>query len=120
MAALRDLPGPGRPPRVERGEMERVMDEASRSRITAVALQPGIRQKTGAAFHITYVRKLMHRYGLTPKAAIMVHINRADGRAVNTWRCRAKRRISHLKEAGLAILAEGGAFMHDAGSGFKY
>lgn len=70
VAALRDLPRPSRPRKVERGEMERIMGEAARSRITAVALQQDIRQKTGAAFHITYVRKLMHEYSLTPNSVI--------------------------------------------------
>ncbi len=63
IATLRDLPRPGRPPKVERGRMEQIMGEASRSRITAVALQQDTHQKTGAALHITYAKKLMHRFG---------------------------------------------------------
>lgn len=121
IVALRDLPRPGRPSRVERGEMERIMRGASGSRTIATALQQDIRQKTGVSFHITYVRKLMHRYGLTPKAATAIHVNRAGSRAVNSWRHRAKRRISRLKTAGFTILAEDESFfIHDTKSGRKY
>ena len=121
IVALRDLPRPGRPPRVERGTMERIMRGASGSRTTAAALQQDIRQKAGASFHITYVRKLMHRYGLTPMAATAIHGNRAGSKAVNSWRHRAKRRISCLKTTGFTILAEDESFfIHDTKSGRKY
>ena len=49
---------------MERSGMERIMDVASGSGITAVSLQQGMRQETGATFRITHVRKLMHRFSL--------------------------------------------------------
>ena len=62
----------------------------------------------------------MHRYGLTPRATTAIHVNRA-GRDVNSWRHRAKRRISRLKMAKFMILAEDESFLiHDTKSGRKY
>ena len=55
VAALRNLLRPGRPPKVERSEMEQIMGEASRSRITAVrcsrtyAKRPGLRSTSHAS-----------------------------------------------------------------------
>ena len=121
ITALRDLPRSGRPPKVGHEEMEQIMDKAARSRTGAVGLQQDIRQKTGTVFHITYIRKLMHEYGLTPKTSTRIHINRADNKTVNSWRYRVKKQISRLKSEGFTILAtDESFFIHDVMSGRKY
>ena len=79
--------------------MDEIMGRASESRTTPAALQAQIRQETGVALHITYVRKLMHERGLSPKTATRIHINHASSRQVNSWRHRTKKRISRLKMA---------------------
>lgn len=50
----------------------------------------------------------------------MIHVNRADGKAVNSWRCRVRRCISRLKTAEFMILTEDMAFIHDTKSERKY
>ena len=68
--ALRNLPRNGRPPRITRAAMDNMLSE------------------TGILFHVTYVRKLMYRAGLSAKTATMVPANRAGNGTVNSWRHR--------------------------------
>ena len=65
--------------------------------------------------------QVMGKVRFDPQGRHHDHVNRADSRAVNPWRYRAKRRISRLKMAGFTILAEDEAFFtHDTESGRKY
>ena len=101
--ALRDLPRSGRPPRIDRATMDNILSEAGQAKTTPAELRQKIRQETGIIFHVTYVRKLMYRAGLSAKTATMVPANRADRRTVNSWRHRTKRRIARLKRAGFTV-----------------
>ena len=90
-------------------------------RITPVGMQQYIRAQTGTSLHITYVRKIMRLYNLTPKVAQKIHINRADRKAVWNWRYYLKRRISCLEKDGFAVIMQDEAFfVHDTMSGRKY
>ena len=82
---LLDLPRSGRPPIISHKKMRHIMDGAtSQSRITSVMLQQDIHKQTGIKLHITYVRKIMHRHGLSPKRPTRIHINSASKRADST------------------------------------
>ena len=95
---LRDLPRTCRPPKIPREIMARIIEWSVQPRCTPRELQKAIREETGTRLHITNVRKIMHRYGLTPKVPQKVHINRASRDAVRSWQYRFDRRVSYLEE----------------------
>ena len=118
---LRDLPRTGRPPKIPRETMARIIEQSVQPKCTPGELQKTIREETGTRLHITNVRKIMHRYGLTPKVPQRVHINRASRGAVRSWQYRFGRRVSCLGEKGFTILDMDEAFfVYDVASGRKY
>ena len=119
--ALRDLPRSGRPPRIDRATMDNILSEAGQSKTTPAELRQKIRREAGILFHMTYVRKLMCRAGLSAKTATMVPANRADNGTVNSWRHRTKRCIARLKRAGFAVASmDETFFIHNDAAGRKY
>ena len=102
LEGLRDLPRCGRPRRILRNVMDEIIAKVADCRITPMGLQQYIRAQTGTRFHITYVRKIMRLYNLSPKVAQKIHINRAGKKAVWNWRYYLKRRISCLKKKEFA------------------
>ena len=80
--SLWDLPRSGRPPKIPREIMARIIEQAVQLQCTSRGLQKIIREDTGIRLYITSVRKAMRRHGLTPKVPQKVHINRAGKEAV--------------------------------------
>ena len=118
---LRDLPRTGQPPKIPHEIMARIIERPVQPKCTSKELQKTIREETGTRLHITNVRKIMHRYGLTPKVSQRVHINRASRDAVRSWQYRFGRRVSCLEEKGFTILDMDEAFfVYDVASGRKY
>ena len=60
------------------------LSETGRARTTLVELQQKIRQESRILFHVTYVRKLMYKAGLSSKTTSMVPDNRAGNGTVNS------------------------------------
>ena len=118
---LRDLPRTGRPPRIPQKRMDRIMKKAADAGTTPAVPRQDIHKRSGIRFHITYVRKLMHRYGLSPKTPRTVHTSHAGKNAVKSRRYRLRERILCLKLAGLAIAISDESFLvHDPKKGRKY
>ena len=69
LEGLRDLPRCGRPRRMLLNVMDEIIANVAGCRITPMGLQQYIRAQTGTGLHITYVRKIMHLYNLSPKVA---------------------------------------------------
>ena len=121
LEGLRDLPRCGRPRRILRNVMDEIIANVADCRITPMGLQQYIRAQTGTRFHITYVRKIMRLYNLSPKVAQKIHINRAGRKAVWNWRYYLKRRISCLGKDGFVVIMQDEAFfVHDVIVGRKY
>ena len=118
---LRDLPRSGRPPKISREIMARIIERAVQPQCTPRELQKIIREETGTRLYITNVRKAMRRHGLTPKVPQKIHINRAGKEAVRGWQYRFDKRVSRLEGDGFTIVDEDEAFfIHDVMSGRKY
>ena len=66
---LRDLPRTGRPPKISRYTMARIIEQSVQPKCTPRERQKTIREETGTRLHITNVRKTIRRYGLTPKVS---------------------------------------------------
>ena len=120
--ALRDLPRTGRPPGISAGQLDRCMQWAfEQEGVTPSQLQQHIAEETGRTFHITYIRKLMHEYGLSQMAATRVHVNAAGSSTVRGWSYRARQDVLRLKKEGYAIVTEDEAFfVHETATGRKY
>ena len=89
--------------------------------ITPVDLQQYIRKETGVKLHITYIRKIMHRHNLSPKAPRKIHVNRANKKTVQNWKYRFNRRVLRLEKEGFTILMRDEVFfVHDVIVGRKY
>ena len=121
LEGLRDLPRSGRPPKISQEVMDGVLGKVDRFKTTPAELQQVIHKETGTKMHRTNVRKIMQKYGLSPKGSQKVHINRATKAAVKSWQYRLKKRISRLEKDGFVIAMEDEAFfIHDVKSGRKY
>ena len=81
LEGLRDLPRCDWPRRITRDAMDAIVANVVGCRITSVDLQQYIRTQAGTSLHITYVRKIMRLYNLSPKVAQKIHINKADRKA---------------------------------------
>ena len=121
LEGLRDLPRSGRPRRILRDTLDGIMAKVAYCGIIPVDLQQRIRKETGVKLHITYVRKIMRQYNLSPKAPQKVHVNRAGKKAVQNWKYRFNKRVSRLEQEGFTILMQDEAlFVHDIIVGRKY
>ena len=125
LEGLRDFPRCGRPRRITRDAMDAIVANVAGCRITPVGMQQYIRAQTGTSLHITYVRKIMRLYNLSPKVARKTHINRAGRKAAwprairtNGSRQTKTREMAkdYLARAGHRRHVRPGAFIH---SGYK-
>ncbi len=122
LEGLRDLPRSGRPPKISPEAMDGILDKVvDRFKTTPAELQQVIHRETGTKMHRTNIRKIMQKYGLSPKGSQRIHINRATKTAVKSWQYRLKKRISRLEKDGFVPVVEDEAFfIHDVKSGRKY
>ena len=80
-------------------------------------LQQVMHEKAGRKLHITYVRKIMRRHGLSPKASQKIHIRRANGKTVKNWQHDIKKWISRMENEGFVVVMEDEAFfVHGRGN----
>ncbi len=121
LQGLRDLPRCGRPRKIPRDVIDGIIEKTAYHRITPSELQQNIRKDAGVKLHITYVRKIMHLHGLSPKAPRKIHVNRAGKKAVQNWKYRFNKRVSRLENEGFTTVMEDEAiFIHDVMVGRKY
>ncbi len=98
----RDLPRSGRPRRILRETIEQIINKTVQPKCTPAGLQKRIHEETGTKLHITYIRKIMRMYDLSPKESQRVHINRAGKKAVQNWQYRFKKQVPRLEKDGLS------------------
>jgi len=90
---LYDHPRSGRPCAIPKKQMDSIVFKIMLTLFTPVMLQQTIFDSTGIKFHITYVRKIMHKYGMSAKTAQKYHINHASVSVVRSWQQRMKKRM---------------------------
>ncbi len=118
---LYDHPRSGRPRTISQTRIDAIMSKVMLTLFTPVMLQQSIFYSTGVKFHITYIRKVMHQYGMSAKTAQKYHINHASVSAVKSWQQRIRKRISHLKKNGFIIaMTDEAFFVRDTKIGKKY
>ena len=121
LEGLRDLPRSGRPRRIPRETIEQIINKTVQPKCTPAGLQKRIHEETGTKLHITYIRKIMRMYDLSPKESQRVHINRAGKKAVQNWQYRFKKQVPRLEKDGFVpVMGDEAFFIHDTVSGRKY
>jgi len=90
-------------------------------RVIPRRLRADIRESTGVRYHITSVRRIIKRLGMSPKVSQMVHTSKPDIDTIRRWQRSAKRRISRLKREGFvtAVMDES-IFVSTPSKGRKY
>ena len=118
---LRDLPRSDRPRRIPRETIEQIINKTVQSKCAPAGLQKCIHEETGTKLHITYIRKIMCMYNLSPKESQRVHINRTGKKAVQNWQYRFKKQVSRLEKDGfISVMGDEAFIIHDTVSGRKY
>ena len=118
---LRDLLRSGRLPKISLQEMDKIMKQTSQTPTTPATLYQQIFQKTKVKLHITYVRELMRKYGLSSKRTTSIHINAASKESVDGWQKNRNRRISCLEAKGFTLVVEDESFfIRDRTEGCRY
>ena len=120
LAGLKDRPRSGRPPRVALKKIRKII--AGGGGITTPRmLKNTIREKHGVEYHITNVRKIMRRLGMSAKTSQAVHAGRAEMEEIREWQRDTKRQIAYLKSRGfVTAVVDESIFINDPGSGVKY
>ena len=109
------------PRRIPRETIEQIINKTVQPKCTPAGLQKRIHEETGTKLHITYVRKIMCRYDLSPKESQRVHINRAGKKTVQNWQYRFKKQVPRLEKDGfIPVMEDEAFFIHDTVSGRKY
>ena len=120
LAGLNDRPRPGRPPKVR---LEKIGDMVAEEGgvTTPRNLGNGIHRKFKVRYHMTNIRKIMHRLGMSAKASQKVHAGRAGMDEIRKWQRGTKARIARLEPRGFvtAVLDEA-IFVNDPDKGIKY
>ncbi|RNJ79186.1 MAG: IS630 family transposase [Nitrosopumilus sp. B06] len=95
--------------------MDKLMHDVSNMNgITPVNVQQYLYEKTKTNLNITNIRKIMHRYNMTPKHHTVIHVNRASKEEVSSWQSSLKKRISRLENRGCTVFVQDESiFVHD-------
>ena len=98
---LQDKPRSGRPPKVYRGMMKMVCRMARKTRTwTADEMRKFIFEKTGHRYDLSYVRKLMKKWGYVMKVPVLRHARRPGNRRIRRFQEKANKTIGHLESEG--------------------
>ena len=120
LADLEDKPCSGRPPKVKPDKIVDIVEQAE-CIITPKRLKSDIQTSLGIKYHITSVRRIMNRIGLSAKTVRRVHVNRASIEEIKRWQHNATRRISRLESKGfVTVVFDEAIFIDDPASGVKY
>ena len=109
-----------RPPKVKPDKIVDIVEQAE-CIITPKRLKSDIQTSLGIKYHITSVRRIMNRIGLSAKTVRRVHVNRASIEEIKRWQHNATRRISRLESKGfVTVVFDEAIFIDDPASGVKY
>ncbi len=101
--ALRDRPRAGRPPKVRKDKLNKIIDDASRKRVRPHEVSDAIKRKTGVGYSSRHVLRLMRGRNLSPKKIQYVHVNHASPAAVSKWQKRERRVIAYHRRKGRTV-----------------
>ena len=120
IAGLESKPIPGRPPTAELAQIRKILAKTDNI-TTPKKLRREIHETPGVKYHITNVRKIMRKLGLSGKTIRRVHIRRPEMEEIRRWQRNATARIPRLESKGFAtVIFDEAIFMDDPKAGAKY
>jgi len=121
LAALRDLPRPGRPPKVPRLVLHTIVWGEHTAHVSPALLLDAIEAETGAGHHPASVRRLLREFGFSRKRPTLVHVNRAGPDDIREWQASAIPEPRRLVGEGHTLLVQDESiFVNDAGRGARH
>ena len=120
LAGLNDRPRSGRPPKVGLEQIEGIV--AGEGGVTTPRkLGNDIHRKFKVKYHVTNVRKIMRRLGMSAKASQKVHAGRPAMEEIRKWQQGTKTRIARLESTGfVTVVLDEAIFVNDPDRGVKY
>ena len=89
--------------------------------MTSKQLQEKIHNVFKIKYHITHVRKIMHKLNFSAKTVKCIHVNRANMAEIKKWQRNTKRRILRLEQDGFTITVyDESIFIDEPQPGSKY
>ena len=107
MEGLCTRPRSGRPPFVYRGIMKKVRKLSLKTTgWRASEMREFIYTMTGREFDISYVRRMMRKWGFTQKVPVLEHINRAAGRRIRRFQKTTCKTVKIAKAQGYTVCVQ--------------
>ena len=105
---LKTRPRSGRPSQVSRWHMRRAMRDARKNSWcwTAEEMQSHILETTDILFELSYVRKIMKKWGYTMKVPVRRHVRRASKRRIRRFQKSMKKQIPKLEDDEYTICVQ--------------
>ncbi len=116
-------PRSGRPPLISHKTLQKIEQEFKRisDGMTPKKLIQFIFYRTRITYHITHVRRLMHKWNLKPKVPQKVHVRAASKDTCRKWKNRIISRIEKAKKKGFTVfIQDESVFVDDVRFGKKY
>ena len=123
LEGLEDLPRSGRPPLISHKKLQKIERTFKKisDGMTPKKLMQFIFDWTNISYHITHVRRLMHKWNLKPKVPQKVHVRAASKDTCRKWKNRIISRIEKAKKKGFTVfIQDESVFVDDVRLGKKY
>ena len=123
LEGLEDLPRSGRPPLISHKKLQKIERTFKKisDGMTPKKLIQFIFYRTRITYHITHVRRLMHKWNLRPKVPQKLHVRAASKNVCRKWNNRIILRIKKAKKKGFTVLVQDeSVFVDDVRLGKKY
>ena len=93
----------GRTPKVPRKTLESILEKFKTDKTTPLDVTEIIQNITGIKYCVGHVRKLMRRFGLTPKKPQKIHPSHSSTHVIKKWQQNTRRSISRLESVGFEV-----------------
>jgi Winged helix-turn helix len=117
MDGLRDRPRSGKPSDVSKEETDKIRKELSDSN-TGWDIKQVIdliqKKRTGVYYHKEYIRRLLHKWGFSPKVPQKRFVNRATRQEKDSFKKGYKNTLNKLKHGWNALVQDESIFLYDS------
>ena len=121
LAALRDLPRPGRPPKAPRLAPCTIVWGEHTAHVSPALLCDAIEAETGVRHRPTSVRRLLRAFGFSRKRPALVHVNRAGPDDIRGWQADTIPEPRRLAGGGHALFVQDESILvNGAGRGARH
>ena len=100
---LQTQPKSGRPRQVSKTKLRKIFRQCAGKVLTPEKMREIIHRKTRIIYSIGYIRKLLHKFGRSPKKPQKIHVAHSPIRVIKKWQKYVRRVIPYLKKKGFRI-----------------